>query len=164
MLSFMLSKQVTPMKLPVFMTILPTVFTIGFIASPAVDCPGYQKESALDAPGTFLLPKNRSYTKTYCFLLGNLAMIRMFGMDHYSLITFRNNTLCTCGLDNAKTYSIVLGSVYKDLADRQLRLIQNNRSSSKKIPRMDKRPQYRSLGRRRGSFSESQQSHSYLGS
>ncbi len=152
------------MKLLVSMSILLAVFIIGSIVSARAAWPDYQKENVRAVPGDSLHPRSKSCTRTCCFHLGNLAIIRISGMDHYSPTTLRNSIECILKLDNARMFSIAWASLYKNLGDRQPKLILRNRKHLKKIPRMDERFSDRGMGRGRGSFSKSQQSHSDLGS
>jgi len=145
------------------MTILPAVLKIGFIVSQPMDLLDYGKKNVLVVPAAFPPFNRKKCENIYYFHLGNLVTIKISGMDNCFLIIFRNNFLSTCVLDNVKIFFINWVLPYKDLVDKHQKLTMNNKKNLKKIRRMDKRSRYRTLGRRRSSFSTSQQSHSYLG-
>lgn len=119
------------------MSILLAVSIIGSIDSPGVAWPGYQKENVLAVPEDFLHLRSKTCTRTCCFHLGNLAIVRISGMDHYSPTILRNSIECVLKLDNARMFSTAWASLYKDLDHRQLKLIPRNRKPLKKILRTD---------------------------
>ena len=117
------------MKLLVFMTILPVAFTIRSIASATWGWSDYRKGNVPAVPAGSLLPRSKNYAKTYCFHLENLATTKMFGMDHYFPTTLKNSFLYIYELGNARMFSTAWDSLYKDLGDKQLKLILRNRNA-----------------------------------
>ena len=164
MLFFMLLKQVVATRLPVFMTILPTAFIIGYIVSLQRDWPDCGKENALDVPVVSPPHNRRNCVNIYYSHPENLVMIKTYGTDHYSLTIWKNSFLYICGLGNAKIFSTVWDSLFRDPVNNQLKPTRKNRKPLKKIPGMDERLLYRSFCGGRSSFSKSQQPYPHLSS
>ena len=99
-------------------TLLP-VYTIGFIALLQLVSLDYTKVNDPAVRGASLLPRNKSYTKSYCTHHENSDTLRTFGTGHCFPITLKNSILCAYGSDNARTFSIILASVYRDLAKKR---------------------------------------------
>jgi len=85
-------------------------------------------------------------------------------MGHYSLIILKRNSLFIWVLGNASISSTIWVLPYRGLVEDHPGVTLENKRSLKKTQGMDKRLQYRGLGRRRGSLPESYQPYSYMGS
>lgn len=70
-------------------------------------------------------------------------------MDHYFPTILRNSIECILKLDNVRMFSTARVSPYRDLGERQPKLILKNRKPSKKILRMDERFPSQSMGKGR---------------
>ena len=83
-LLFILQEQMTVMKLLVFLTTLPTVFTIGSIVSLKRASLDHGEEKVQGVPDVFSLYKRNNYVKTYCIAFENLASTKISGMGCFS--------------------------------------------------------------------------------
>ena len=146
-----------PIKHQACMVIHLELFNTGFsdlFPEVLLDC-GIKNDR--DVPANFHNQTIKNYEKKYDALPENWDTSKIYGMAHCFPIILKDGIQSSSVSDNANDFSISWDSPCNGPAQKLRKQIPLHKKSLKKIPPINKGPNYSIMGRRRSPFSKAQQ-------